>query len=484
MVSLSGREHKQARSRTEGRERSMADINLTRRAFIGATGAASLVLAACGGAAGTDSGGDAAATDTEAAASGVITGTFDMHVQGYDYGAGVDKVTITLDAPLDAVAPENFSVVEHKQATDWTAEDFPVIEADFPREITAASIDGTTLELELACDPNNGSPFLYTMATGFNTWCDPYQLNITLAEGAELTSGGTAVTEFTIDPEPAGKTTSGDAWTLDSYECADGTTFQYAAFDPAEESKNLFVWLHGAGEGGTENTDPLVTILANKVVALSEDAFQTTVGGAHVVAPQSPTMWMDIGDNTYISTENSEEVHSIYTEALEEFIDAYAEKVGAEKVVVGGCSNGGFMTLWMALHRPDRYAGVVPICEAIPDALITDEQIAGLVDLPMYFIWSEDDTTVNPEECELPTTKRIRKVKKAAKKANKTLHISTTNMVVDTSGQYFAVDEEGNVTDQPYQYNGHWSWIYFDNNECACNRDGLKAFDFVAECFA
>ena len=32
-------------------------------------------------------------------------------------------------------------------------------------------------------------------------------------------------------------------------------------------------------------------------------------------------------------------------------------------------------------------------------------------------------------------------------------------------------------------YAGNWSWIYFDNNDCECDDDGMKAFDFVAECF-
>ena len=463
----------------------MAHSNLTRRSFIGAASLAGLTLAACGGSASTDGGADAAATD--AAFDGKVTGAVSAHIQGYDWGCGVDRITLALDQPLDTVDVDSFTVTEHKQTTDWTAEDFPVIEADFPRTITAASVEGNDVTLELACDPNSGSPFLYTMATGYNTWCDPYELNIAIAEGVELTVGGAAVTELAVDamPNEFVNNAAEQGWSTDSMETEAGTTYQYAYWDPEEESKNLVVWLHGAGEGGTEATDPWVTILANKVVALSEDDFQGTVGGAHVVAPQSPTMWMDQdGNKTYPDEENVAPVASIYTESLEEFIDAYAEKIGAKKIVLAGCSNGGFMTQWLGMRRPDKYACVVPICEAVPDALITDEQIAGLVDLPMYFIWSEDDTTVNPEECELPTTKRIRKVKKAAKKANKTLHISTTNMVVDTSGQYFAVDEEGNVTDQPYQYNGHWSWIYFDNNECACNRDGLKAFDFVAECFA
>lgn len=443
---------------------------MTRRTFLGSAGIASLALAACGGGgSSTDSSADTAA----AAGSAAITGTYAMHVQGYDYGAGVDKITLTLDAPIDSFDAASFTVTEHKQATDWTADGFPVIEADFPRTVTAATAGANnTIELELACDPNNGSPFLYTMATGFNTWCKPYQLNIALAEGAALTSDGAAIESLTINPDYTGMTTSADAWKKDSFTTADGaTTFQYAAWDPETESKNLFVWLHGAGEGGTENTDPYVTILANKVVALSEDAFQSVVGGAHVVAPQCPTMWMDQdGKSTYIA-DDAKEVASFYTAALEEFIDSYAAKVGAEKIVVGGCSNGGFMTLWMGIDRPDKYAGIVPICEAIPDGAITDAQIEGIKDLPMYFVWSDDDDTVDPTTHEIPTTDRL-------KKAGATdLHISTTEHVVDTSGQY--KNEDGT----PYQYSGHWSWIYFDNNECECNDEGLLAFGFVKACF-
>ena len=208
-----------------------------------------------------------------------------------------------------------------------------VIEADFPRTVTAASVDGTNLELELACDPDTGSPFLYSMATSLNTWADPYELIFAVADGVELTSDGKAVTALNF--VNAGKTTSADDWIQGNMQTSAGVDFNYISWDPEEDSKNLVVWLHGAGEGGTET------------------------------------------------------------------------------------------------H-------------------------------------------------EVPTVERLKKSGKSAD----TLHVSTTEHVVDTSGQYFARDEEGNLTDQPYQYNGHWSWIYFDNNESACNEDGLKVFDFVAQCFA
>ena len=79
--------------------------------------------------------------------------------------------------------------------------------------------------------------------------------------------------------------------------------------------------------------------------------------------------------------------------------------------------------------------------------------------------------TVPPAEHEVPTFERLRKSGKSAD----TLHVATTEHVIDASGTY--TDEEGN----PYQYSGHWSWIHFDNNECECDEDGMKAFDFIAE---
>lgn len=62
---------------------------------------------------------------------------------------------------------------------------------------------------------------------------------------------------------------------------------------------------------------------------------------------------------------------SYYQESLHELIAAYKEKVGATKVVIAGCSNGGYMTLLMAMAYPDEYDAIVPICEAVPDKFIS-----------------------------------------------------------------------------------------------------------------
>lgn len=159
---------------------------------------------------------------------------------------------------------------------------------------------------------------------------------------------------------------------------------------------------------------------------------------------------------------------SFYTPSLKELIDAYKEATGSEKVILTGCSNGGFMSLLMAMTYPGEYDGIVPICEALKDEYITDAQLEAVKDLPMYFVYSEDDDTVVPGLYEIPTLNRL-----GAMGASN-VHVSTTEHVTDTSGQYN--DADGN----PYQYAGHFSWVYFHNDETMCGEHGETAWDFIA----
>ena len=46
--------------------------------------------------------------------------------------------------------------------------------------------------------PSEGSPFIYNLKTGFNSWCTPYKLNVSLAKGATMSSGDEVVTDLNI----------------------------------------------------------------------------------------------------------------------------------------------------------------------------------------------------------------------------------------------------------------------------------------------
>jgi len=421
------------------------------------------------------------------AGSDVITGEYDMTITGYDWGCGTDSIIMNLDHPLDAVTTDSFTVTEHKQATNFMVEGFPVEEVDVPRQVTNAYLvdengkktaePSTRVKLELYISPNDGSPLLFSFPSMMNTWSKPYTLTVTKAENVKLTSNGTEIKDFTISIDPASKTTSVDKFKIDTFKAKDGVKYQYASYKPEGGSKTLVVWLHGLGEGGTENTDPYVTLLANKAAVLGDESFQSTVGGANVLVPQCPTYWMDNnGKMTNFSGGGIQaDGTSHYLESLHELIAKYKEETGSTKVVIAGCSNGGYMTMLMALNYPTEYDAYVPICEALPNALITDEQVKTLANLKMYYVYSQDDTTVVPELHEVPLLQRL----EAA--GAKHTYASVNEHVVDTTGTYYA-DENGQPTlentGKPYQYMGHWSWIYFFNNTCDAN--DLKAWDFIA----
>ncbi len=409
--------------------------------------------------------------------SGELTGTYSVNITGDDWGCGVDKAIITLSEPLDAVTPESFKVTETKQVTDFTAEDFPVNETTVDRQITdaylcdetGAKVDGASqyVALEMYISPNDGSPFLYDMNAGSNVWSDPYYLTITMADGAELTTNETPVTSLTIETAYTSRTTNADNFEKQTgtYE---GVEYNYATYAPEEKSDKLFVWLHGGGEGGVatlgDATNVEVTLLANKVTALTGEDFQSTLGGCHILVPQCPTLWMDCGEGQEIAGR-----HSMYVDSLVALIDDYAAKNEITKIVIGGCSNGGYMTMNLAMDYGDKYQAYVPICEGMADKNISDEDIQALKDLPLYFVYSKDDTTLDPTIYENPTIERLRNA------GATNLHVSTTEHVTDTSGRF--TNEDGT----PYTYAGHWSWIYFDNDETKCEDCSKSAFDWIAE---
>lgn len=407
-----------------------------------------------------------------------LTGTYRLQITGYDWGCGTSKVILTFDYPLDQVTKDTFSVTETKQITD---SQFVIKEATLKRIVTdvylcdekGCKVKGSSyhVALELYVSPTEGSPLLFDMETMLNTWSKPYYLTISFHNVTSLTSEGIPVIGFNIDTQATDIITSADCFKTDTFESTDGIIYHYAYFEPVKKTDTLIVWLHGLGEGGTINTDPYITLLANKVTALASDDFQKTIGNAHILVPQCPTYWMD-NDGKKSNFNNGSIIAdgtSYYTESLDELICYYQKKYEIHQVVLAGCSNGGYMSLVMAIAHPNSYKAIVPICEALPDAVITDEQILAIKDLPMYFIYSCDDTTIDPKLHEIPTIERLKNVNATD------IHVSSSEHVIDLSGKYKTKDGA------PYQYMGHWSWIYFYNNDCHCDKCDITIWKWIEQ---
>lgn len=392
-----------------------------------------------------------------------VNGTYDIVVEGFDWGPGVTKVIITLDKKVKNVTKDMFSVKENKVWYSGLQE--------FNRNIVDAYISdekgnkteeesSSNITIILAVNPDEGNPFLYNFQTGRNNWAENYELKISLTENAQLEVGEETTTELSIDSKYVKKEMPTiDKFKESVYSAEGDISMSYAYYEPEEDNvKNpLIIWLHGAGEGGT---DTAIDLLGNRVGALIEDNIQDQFGGAYVLTPQSPTMWMDTTGNGDYTTDGS----NIYLESLMNLIKSYVDSnndIDLNRIYVGGCSNGGYMTMALVLEHPEYFAAAYPICEAFNDSWISDEKLNGIKDVPMWFTYASNDETVNPTTNSMATVARLLSI------GAKDIKVSEFDNVIDTSGLY--KDENGN----PYEYNGHWSWIYAFNDECKDGDESL-----------
>jgi len=232
-------------------------------------------------------------------------------------------------------------------------------------------------------------------------------------------------------------------------------TLSYASYEPetVNEKLPLIIWLHGGGEGGT---DPSIPLIANRAANYASDEIQALFGGAFVLVPQTPTRWMDDGQ----SGSTSGKVNDMYNEALMELIRSYVAEnpdIDQDRIYVGGCSNGGYMTLKLLLTHPDYFAAAFPSALAYQSQYITDEQIRSNKDIPIWFVHSKDDSTTVARETVIPVYKRLKSA------GAKNVHLSLYEHVVDITGFFGGKD---------FHYPGHWSWIYCHANECRRDKDG------------
>ena len=237
---------------------------------------------------------------------------------------------------------------------------------------------------------------------------------------------------------------------INSVSTYESMPLKYGYFTPDKvaDKTPLIIWLHGGGEGGT---DPTVAYTGNKVVNLASEKVQAMFGGAYVLAPQSPTMWLDNG--VEILGLNGV---SIYTEGLKALIDEFVDNhpsIDRERIYLGGCSNGGFMTMRLIIDYPGYFAGAFPVCEALFENNITVEHIEATLGTPVWFTHSKDDTIVDPKTTVVPTYERM------VAAGHKNVHFTFFDQVVDSRGFV-------------YENFGHATWINMLNDDCRTDYDG------------
>ncbi|SDY29297.1 prolyl oligopeptidase family serine peptidase [Thermoactinomyces sp. DSM 45892] len=370
-----------------------------------------------------------------------------------DWGAMITKVIVNLgrSIPVKSVTTHTFKVhvtrVDNRLANPLLEKGYRTVTnayvADKKGNPSRKSGNYVVFEMEIGPSISLGSPMNFDIDSFTNSWIHSkyvitQQKDIVTPRGKisgliiDTYSGGSI---NLVDEFSTGKSTYGDI------------TLTYADFKPTKDhQKNpLIIWLHGGGEGGT---DPTIPIAANKAANFSSSSIQSYFGGAYVLAPQTPTYWMD--------GSREENGSSKYEGALMNLITNYVAQnkdIDLKRIYIGGNSNGGYMTMRMIQRFPRFFAAAFPTCEALRDTLISNRDIQRMKDVPIWFVAAKTDTIVPVNDFVVPTYNRL------IDAGAKNVHLSLFDNVIDTSGLY--KKEDGT----PYEYDGHWSWIYVYNNE-------------------
>ncbi|MEZ5962512.1 MAG: GDSL-type esterase/lipase family protein [Planctomycetota bacterium] len=163
-----------------------------------------------------------------------------------------------------------------------------------------------------------------------------------------------------------------DRMTAHTFAAASGATLPYRVFVPAaagpEHRVPLVLFLHGAGERGTDNAAQLRHGVGDFVTEAAQAARPCLV-----VAPQCPRgRWWDV-------------------DLLQEFAASLAMRpdVDVDRVYLTGLSMGGFATWHLAGRRPELFAAAVPVCGGGElDAAVR------LATLPIWAFHGDADATV------------------------------------------------------------------------------------------
>lgn len=403
-------------------------------------------------------------------------GKYDLVVNGYDWGPAVNKIIVHADKSYSQkkLDPADFEVTTEILKLNWNSWPFKLENGKDKRTVTSVypcDADGNMVDsessliaLEMTVHPDNpySNPFLYG-SNMMNDWQKLYNVVI-INKKLKL-----SVTELNKKICPL----------ADQFEMGTSTTdditLSYGSWKPKNDNpkKPLIIWLHGMGEGGK---DPYIVLLGNKVVNLITDRVQNCFGdtGACVLTPQADGFWMQIEKNQdkmsrWITPESKTTV-SIYTKALFNLIEEYLKAnpdIDRNCIYIGGCSNGGYMTMNMIIEYPEYFAAAYPVCQAYPDKLIDDAKLNLLAKQSIWFTQSKDDKTVIPENYTVPTFKRLKDMGAAD------VHFSFFEHVEDQTDTFF--DAKG----KPYMYNGHFSWVYTLNNECI--ESGVSVFQWLSQ---
>lgn len=189
---------------------------------------------------------------------------------------------------------------------------------------------------------------------------------------------------------------SGQEFERKVFKAEDGTELNYRLLTPEAGAKGekfpLILFLHGAGERGSDNEKQLIWgsgMFLNPVNIEKYPAF--------VLFPQCPEdgFWAyNLRPRSFLELQEEEQMPQIF-KAVKELVDLYADNpmVDKSRIYIMGLSMGAMGTFDMVARFPETFAAAIPIC-----GHVQPERLKNIKGVNFRIFHGDADTTV-PVEC-------------------------------------------------------------------------------------
>ena len=187
-----------------------------------------------------------------------------------------------------------------------------------------------------------------------------------------------------------------DAYESAVFTSSDGKELNYRLLRPSEDAKGekfpLVVFMHGAGERGSDNESQLIHGSQMFLNPANRDEYP-----AYVIFPQCPSdeYWAFLGRPASFPDLKAEDSITPVLKAVKELIDSYVERpdVDRSRIYILGLSMGGMATFDLVSRYPELFAAAIPICGAADT-----ERLADVKGVAFRIYHGDADNTV-PVEC-------------------------------------------------------------------------------------
>ncbi len=392
-----------------------------------------------------------------------------------DAGEVVDSLVIDYgkDATVKAIDKDTFSV-KAVASTEKAREGTDVVsygDYEINRKIEKVSVKKNVVTLYF--NKGEGATLAY-LSSSRNY---PAELSYTIEQKKPISfkRGKEKNDSYTAEYKCDGTVTNAETAVFESVIIEDGINYQL--FSPKKKSNTLIVWFHGNGEGdwnGSHNN--VAQIRANRgAVAWTTKEAQKIFGNAYVMALQAPDTWYYAQKDGLLDKAEKE---------IMDVVKKYA--IDKNRIVLAGCSAGGYMSTRMIIKYPNLFTAAMINCPALDVAderggeTPTDEELSSIRNsrTAIYLVQGVNDGVVDTEQCakrlfktlisgkdttaykfEQDFASNFTTTQTSDKKYVLSLY-ETTDADRTKAKLQFAEDYNIDGVTETVEYSNHWSWIY------------------------